>query len=502
VQPSQRLQARFSMINVLLPQTQLLGALAHELMHGFLSAFRCAGRCQWIVEATASWAEDFAYPFADTEHTYADSFFADPTKSLDDDPSPADRHKNGAYLFLLFLQHRGSGPDIVRDIWQATERYPDPLTAIDATVPGGFKSVWRQFMIDNWNAAPALINTSPQPTAPYDAWDHLTTGVFAGGHYQGPAAVTLNGAASVASPLAIAPLPHLSAAYFVFDVAPDVRSVQLTHHMNDLAARVPGAELVVFVKIQGRPWQIAQDWTTLPNRNQQAFCRDNGDEDVQQLVVVISNSTPDRSAPPIDFGALALVPTVVASSASCSTGATAGYEECRVEFHSSEYNSVETQTWQLTGQRDALNNYPYVWTAFGQGSASKLVGTTPWGADWTFTTDSTGSGVTTSGLVSMNISRTVGSNGLPQWQATDNNQNLSVANALVGQESSLTNSGPTTFYQSIDIIRSGRTKRTAPAAAMRIEGTSVVAVIQPVRGKGNAPAGTLTCRWSWPTPTP
>ena len=86
------------MVNRTLTEPQLGAKVAHELMHGFLSAYKCAGRCRWLDEATATWAEHFVEPRANTEHEYAKDFFRAPFLSLTHDPTDRDRHKYGAVL--------------------------------------------------------------------------------------------------------------------------------------------------------------------------------------------------------------------------------------------------------------------------------------------------------------------------------------------------------------------------------------------------------------------
>ena len=55
-----------------------------------------------------------------------------------------------AYLFLFFLQHHGTSapggrPEIVRAIWEETERSPDAASALNA-IPDGLSEGWREFM--------------------------------------------------------------------------------------------------------------------------------------------------------------------------------------------------------------------------------------------------------------------------------------------------------------------------------------------------------------------
>ena len=286
--------ARFSIVNRTLVDRKLRSVVAHQLMRGYLTAFTCGAQCRWLEEATATWAEHLAYPNVNAEHEYAKYLFKNPKLSLHYDPSESDRHRFGAYVFLLFLQHRTArGASIVRDIWDATEALADPLKALDATVPGGLKGVWRDFITNNWNAAPAVIQQGGRLVPIYRAWDRLATGVYSHKGFNGPYLLDVRAGTPVQTLLETSlndTLPPLSAKYFAFAFDLSVRTVRLDHNLKRLRAIGSGAELVVFTKRQGEDWRKEGTWET---ENSHVFCRDKATQNLEQMVVILRQLEPD-----------------------------------------------------------------------------------------------------------------------------------------------------------------------------------------------------------------
>jgi hypothetical protein len=478
--------ARFSMILRTLPATRLRPALAHELMHGFLTAFRCAGKCRWLEEATATWSEHLAYPAVNTEHQYTAGFFKDPTRSLHDDQSDQDPHKNGAYLFLLFLQHHGrstqGNPTLVGDVWNATETFSDPLPAIDATVPGGFKRVWREFIVDNWNADPVFVGRGAAKAPPYVYWDGVADGVLNRKAFAREHTVT-TGSAGAQMPLSIGPLRPLSAAYFrvKFD-ALDVRSVRVIHNLQALrAAGRSGAELAVFSRIRGRGWRIESEWR---NEDRHLFCRDKAAERIDEIVVILANSS---FASTVDFRINGVWPAVVASAATCLTDNDPGFQECVMSFRRQHYQHSETQTWTTTSPPTG-RVYPYRWTTAGAGFSTDP-DNPDWSARWTVGGDA-------EGAIEVSLQPANG-----EQEAVAVNQQL---RKFKGVEGTQTRNGRSTPFDNT-AWEFGPPHRTAPLGALRIEGIDTGPLDPSWQGgiAADIPQpGTFTCRWSWPRAIP
>lgn len=483
--------ARFSIVVHRLPYARLRAKVAHELMHGYLTGFRCAGRCRWLEEATATWAEHVAYPTVNTEHEYSKDFFTDPTLSLDDDPNDQDRHKFGAYLFLFFLQHRsgraGGDRTVVRNIWAATERFPDPLAALDASVAGGLSNAWREFMTDNWNADPAVVTRTGRRVPIYRAWDRLSDGVSgrqAPASVPGPKAaaiydvdVPLTG--SVTIPMNTAHR-HLSAAYFVFRFAIGVRSVQLAHN----TAGVAGAELVVFTR-RGPYWTIQPNWTGTGARS---FCLDKAGEHFDEMVVIVGNS----SSTDVTF-----TPSLTATPNSCLPP-TEGFEQCQLSFAPlgssvTDYQNTETQTWEINiprvpGTNCLSTEYQYHWTTVGSGSAFE----TNWVANWTLKGEDHGCArVEPQGTAD---------------KAIKISTKVDPTHVVLGHEILYGSGTPKVTRIDKDWDEFDSRLRKAPNMAPRIEGVALGQPLDPVWAPGINPGaarwGTYSCRWSWPGTAP
>ena len=143
---------------------------------------------------------------------------------------------------------------------------------------GGFMEVWPQFVLRNWNRVFAV----DQPYRDYYRWDKLDE--------RAKEAVSeapfLFGKASATYSLAHQ-IPHLAVRYFHYDLTADesIRSLSFTHPY--WGGQEATAKVQAIVKIRGQDWRVAEDWTSLQKKT---FCRDKPAEDVEELVIVISNS--------------------------------------------------------------------------------------------------------------------------------------------------------------------------------------------------------------------
>lgn len=501
VRPS--LPARFSMIRRTLPAAELRGTVAHQLMRGFVGAFRCGTHCRWLEEATATWARHVVYPTTNTEHRLAQAFLGSPEKSLHDDPDdPADPnevanpdpHKSGSYLFLFFLQHHvAGGPSFIRNVWLATEKTLDALTGLNGAIGGGFRAVWRDFIASNWNAAPMLLAKGGNQLPVYKVWDGLDAGIYRLGRftdYTGPKR-RMAGMAGDATEMDVTLAP-LSAKYFLFEFDVSVRHVQLEHHLKWLRDRgLHGAELVVFIKNRGEDWRI-EPWN---GSDAQAFCRDAPGQQVEQMVVILGNS----GMTPLSFKANGIPPRVVTSRTSCLTDRDEGYEECRLEFPFKQdgnktYQNVETQTWKITrllAASAASRTYEYAWMTSGGGSATNKSTSTSWNSTWAIQ----GNGV---GQVEI-VRRQINGQRMQVVKLVDGNLIIEAVDAVIGEEVLRTGSNTQTSDVEQDWFEFPR-PRNAPLRDPRIEGFAT-SPLDPSWQPGSTLIsyfGTITCRWSWP----
>lgn len=264
--------------------------VAHELTHAILMARKLKGGCgnffsefAWMHEATATWAEHFVYPLVNFEHRTAPWFLEEPEVELEKyEPLINNKpHQYGAYLLFFYLTRvvNDAAGNVVRNTWNAAAG-TDSLRAIEAAIGnlGGFMDVWPQFVLRNWNREFA----AGQPYRDYYLWDKLD----ARAKEEVTEAPSLSGKASVTYSLAHR-IPHLAARYFHYDLSGDnaIRTLSFTHPY--WGGQEATAKVQAIVKIRGQDWRVAEDWTSIQKKT---FCRDKPAEDVEELVIVISNS--------------------------------------------------------------------------------------------------------------------------------------------------------------------------------------------------------------------
>ena len=143
--------------------TKLASTVAHELFHALARAFDVPSgdARKWLTESTATWAEDFAYHRANTEHEYQEQFLDRPELTL---TSRFDDHDYGSWLYWYFLTKRFGNDSVVRQVWEQAESL-SIVEAVNAATPGGMVSAFPEFAATNWNRPGFRDN------APYDIYD-------------------------------------------------------------------------------------------------------------------------------------------------------------------------------------------------------------------------------------------------------------------------------------------------------------------------------------------
>ena len=136
----------------------LLQYATHEYMHAiqFGLTIQSCGSYRWLKEATATWAEDYVYPQAKSEHGTASSYLNRPTARLDDTNG---MHDYGAYLLFYFLTHKvDTTAAVVRYAWTNAATNANSYLAVDAAVnqaaPAYHDAYWPMYLATLWNKAP------------------------------------------------------------------------------------------------------------------------------------------------------------------------------------------------------------------------------------------------------------------------------------------------------------------------------------------------------------
>ena len=222
---------------------------------------------RWVMDATAQFAMHYVYPSSNNdpdfpavneEHAMADEFLYRPLYPLE---TVEDGREYGAYLLFMFIDD----PSTVPDVWnQAT--MPDSLANINSQLFNGFQEQWPVFAVENWNRPPVDY---------YKQRDNLTIGA----EMVDDIPMTSPGIEEF-----IVNLDHLSAAYNRFTF-PN-RQLKRISVFNPIAgAGDPAGALWAIMKIDGT-WRAPQDWT---DRSHEIFCRDLPDQNLEELILVISN---------------------------------------------------------------------------------------------------------------------------------------------------------------------------------------------------------------------
>jgi hypothetical protein len=135
----------------------ILQNAAHEFFHILEWTYQLA-RCwypeyRWAIEGFAKFAEDFAYPNAQSEHFSAPSLLLEPHISLD---HAQGGHAYGTYLLPYYLWREAGDASIVRQIWEAFEGNQNSIQAVGSVLGGlgGWDEVWPEVALRNWNRQP------------------------------------------------------------------------------------------------------------------------------------------------------------------------------------------------------------------------------------------------------------------------------------------------------------------------------------------------------------
>ena len=276
--------------------------LAHEFMHAIQWGYNTQADCMypgeyaWLAEATAEWAQDYVYPAANEEHYTAEWFF--PSAAAPSLELKNDQHEYGAYLFFFYLVRSQGDPELVKRVWDNTERM-DSLASVNQAIIGGFEAVWPQF---------ARANVNQPPFDYYQKWDSQTVRAVA---FDGIKNVRYEGMWPMT-----ADVPHLGLVYQHFRFSGE--EARLVTFLNGLTTQlvegpfddwvgmtqiddgtkkftffspppdqIKGARVQAVFKIEGDDQWQWEDWT---DKDYVSFCRDAKAERLEELVIIMSNS--------------------------------------------------------------------------------------------------------------------------------------------------------------------------------------------------------------------
>jgi hypothetical protein len=255
----------YLMINDYLSGDFLLSTTAHELAHASQFAFD-AFETLWLYESTATWVE---YRVLKRLNKYP-AFPYDAAKVLfplleERLTKDNDHHNYGSWIFFFFATMETGSDQIVTSVWESAALPGlDGIDAVDQAF--NLDDHFDDFTVRNWNRDPVPNQYKTKDDALKDLAPKITEN-----NQAGPDMYPLD-----------KPLPPLSAQYYSFKFTQPVRRVTFRNLVKD----VPNAHVWAIPQIDFT-WQPPEDWS---EESEKVFCRDLEEENLTQLVVIISNS--------------------------------------------------------------------------------------------------------------------------------------------------------------------------------------------------------------------
>ncbi|MDX6588638.1 MAG: hypothetical protein QOI31_3111 [Solirubrobacterales bacterium] len=130
-------------------------ALAHEFFHAIQFAYEFSDADQYLKEGSATWIEDQVFDDVNAHYSYLpESPLLQPEISLAayDAPNDANDVEYGAWIFWQFLSEHFGGPEVVREVWEATA----PKGNKDLSAASALAKI-----VKNLDPGPCLIQCSP-----------------------------------------------------------------------------------------------------------------------------------------------------------------------------------------------------------------------------------------------------------------------------------------------------------------------------------------------------
>ncbi|MDO8615938.1 MAG: hypothetical protein Q7T33_09435 [Dehalococcoidia bacterium] len=266
----------YLMIDKDIYQESLISVTAHELTHAAQFAYD-TGETSWLMESTATWAEHQVMKRLGKIPSYPYSYLADFFKGLGQTltrETESDKNAYGSWLFFFFASMK-EGDGIVTSVWQhAATPGADGITAVDDAF--NLDEHFDDFTVSNWNRDPVR-----EPDQYKTADDTFKSGL------EPPTDKVENATPNVY--LLDSPVPGLASKYYSFKFDPSVRKVTFENLLHGVQyAHVWAIKQIDF------SWKEPEDWTGAERKK---FCRDIEEEDLTQLVIIVSNSHPTDSLP-------------------------------------------------------------------------------------------------------------------------------------------------------------------------------------------------------------
>lgn len=267
------------------PDSVILDTIAHELAHTAQFAYD-AYESSWLMESTATWVAykvlhslgirpSFQYELLKDFSYFARSEIGEVFKKLHRTLNIVSNRYN-AWLFF-YSASIDLGDSIVKDVWdQARTPGPDDIYAVNKAIP--LDDHFPRYAVRNWNR-----DLVPQP------WQYKTKDrTFPSDLKPKPVQMVTFGGPEIEE--LDQPVQNLAARYYDFTFVDAIRKVTL----ENLFVDIPYAHVWAIKRI-GSEWKEPEDWS---KDQEKVFCRDSPDENLTELVVIVSNSHKIFKLPP------------------------------------------------------------------------------------------------------------------------------------------------------------------------------------------------------------
>lgn len=248
---------------------KLKSVTAHELFHCFQlyipHRFSLSQPDKlWLLEATATWAEHYAYPRFNVEHRWLNSFF----NSLYSKRIAYDGNREySSYPLFFFASDFLNDKDYIRRVLVEAKSKDVGSALMDNMDDWGDK--YGKFAVYDWNREPFLLYSDPPQFPP----------IGAGGNSVGVVEVKKPDIDDFQESLKPG-----SISYWHLKFNPDKKKINKV--VFYLMGKIPNPyfKRQALLKL-GQTW-VVEDWTGITER---AFCRERPGEDLNEAVVIFSN---------------------------------------------------------------------------------------------------------------------------------------------------------------------------------------------------------------------
>ena len=347
---------------------------AHEMLHAiqFSYSYEADDDYLWVMEATATWVMDFAYPNAQAEQDYAYAYLGNTKDPMDDNPA-AGQKWYGEYLWPFYLYRVKKKPaSFIRTMFEEAATNTSVEVFMQRSGSDDPVLLFPDFALKNWNQDPfneyqtadtlkaRVSNTIKKdikgitvkdkyPLKPDGFFFRRLSATYYDFTFSDNTARTVafyNGLANKISEKA-GLIDFLDTASIFYQTAP-----------LDLAT-YDGINVQALIKINNA-W-TREDWSDTSSR---VFCRDRKAQNLQELVLIVTNSNFKMSQTNYNYGPPGLDPLLQVSPTACYQ-----WKGTFDVANTSDPNVTDTLTGNVTFEAPADLAGPDVFFTMKSGSA-------------------------------------------------------------------------------------------------------------------------------------